>query len=144
VTGELSGLPWMAAWQSTQRHFTALAAGQPLADQYRLLFALHEPSAVTAAADTSGAAWVRYQAAARRFGQVLSAIASDAERRLEAALAEDGPDATPITTLRELHSLWIECGDAAWSAAAHGEEFATAQADWLAALVELRPAGAAR
>ena len=40
--------------------------------------------------------------------------------------------------LRELHSLWIDCGEAAYAAAAHRDEFAAAQAELLAAFVELR------
>ena len=49
-----------------------------------------------------------------------------------------GPEAPPITTLRELHALWIDCGEAAYAAAAHRDEFAEAQAELLAAFVELR------
>ena len=37
---------------------------------------------------------------------------------------QPGPEAPPITTLRELHALWIDCGEAAYAAAAHREEFA--------------------
>ena len=54
------------------------------------------------------------------------------------ALAATGPEAQPITSLRELHALWVECGEAAYSQAAHREEFAAAQAELLSALVELR------
>jgi hypothetical protein len=49
-----------------------------------------------------------------------------------------------VTTLRELHALWIDCGEAAWAAAAHGEEFAEAQAELLAAHVELAAMAAPR
>ncbi len=49
-----------------------------------------------------------------------------------------GPDAPPITSLRELQALWIECGEAAYAEAARREEFASAQAELLMALVELR------
>ena len=49
-----------------------------------------------------------------------------------------GPQAPPITSLRELHALWIECGEAAYGEAARREEFAAAQAELLMALVELR------
>ena len=97
------------------------------------------PAAVpgTAAPDAS---MRRYQQAAERVGQLLTDAAADAARRLGAALAADGPDAAPITTLRELQALWIDCGEAAWSAAAHREQFAEAQADLLAAWVALRVA----
>jgi hypothetical protein len=76
------------------------------------------------------------------FASQVNAIAIDAGQRLAEALARSGPEAPPITTLRDLHSLWIDCGEAAYAAAAHREEFAEAQAELLAAFVELR-AGAA-
>ncbi len=84
----------------------------------------------------------RWQLAAQRFAGESTAIAMDASRRLAAALEKSGPDAPPVTTLAELHALWIECGEAAYAAAAHGERFAAAQAELLTALVELRAAAA--
>ena len=72
-----------------------------------------------------------------------TAIAIDACERLGASLSATGSAAPPITSLRDLHALWIECGEAAYAAAAHREEFAAAQAELLMALVELR-AGAQR
>jgi hypothetical protein len=42
----------------------------------------------------------------------------------------------PISSLRQLHELWVDCGEAAWAEAAHGDEFAEAQAELLAAWVE--------
>ena len=84
----------------------------------------------------------RWQGAARRFAGEATAIAVDASRRLAAALEKSGPDAPPVTTLAELHALWIECGEAAYAEAAHGERFAAAQAELLTALVELRAAAA--
>jgi hypothetical protein len=144
MTDTAGAPPWMAAWLATQRDFAAIANGLPLADQYRRLFAAPEPPAAMSGAEISAPAVLRYREALQRFGELLSAIASDAGRRLASALADDGSDAPPITSLRELHALWIECGEAAWSAAAHGEEFAAAQAHWLVALIELRAAGVAR
>ncbi len=66
----------------------------------------------------------------------------DAGRRLAEALAASGPDAPPITSLRELQALWIDCGEAAYAEAARREEFALAQAELLMALVELRAVSA--
>ena len=100
------------------------------------VFAAPFPAASPAAG--SGAAWARYQRAAARSAELASAIALDASRRLAEALAQSGPQAPPITSLRELHALWIECGEAAYGEAARREEFAAAQAELLMALVELR------
>jgi hypothetical protein len=135
---ELPGLaPFAQAWLQAQQAFLQLAVSglvtQPaagaterlMADQYRQLFAL--PGLPPAG----------------RFGQLLNEIALDAAHRLGAALADEGPGVAPITTLRELHALWIACGEAAWSAAAHREEFAAAQAELLASLIARRAPGTA-
>ena len=78
----------------------------------------------------------RWQAAVQRFAQQVAAVANDASRRLSAALMAEDAGLPPITSLRQLHELWVDCGEAAWAAAAHGDEFAEAQAELLAAWVE--------
>ena len=118
------------------------ALRQPFIERYRQLFM---PPGFAAAGDRparAGAAFLRYQQAMQVFASQVNAIATDAGARLAEALARSGPEAPPITTLRELHSLWIDCGEAAYASAAHREEFAEAQAELLNAYVELR-AGAA-
>ena len=77
----------------------------------------------------------RYQAAAQAHAALFGEIATDAARRFAAELATTGP---PITTLAALQALWIDCGERAFSAAAHGEAFAASQAELLAAWVELK------
>ncbi len=114
------------------------ALGRLFIERYQRLFT---PPGFAATGDRpaqAGAAFLRYQQAMERFARQANAIAVNAGERLAAALAQSGPDAPPITTLRELHSLWIDCGEAAYAAAAHREEFADAQAELLAAFVELR------
>jgi hypothetical protein len=118
----------------------------PLLESYRRLFqpsGFAVPPAALATASPgakAGATLVRYQQAWERCSRVASAIAVDANRRLSAALAENGPATPPITSLRDLHALWIECGEAAYAQAAHTEEFAAAQAELLGSLVELKAA----
>lgn len=121
----------------------ALAGQQVFADAYRGFFEAPGLLPAPAGPTAGGAALQRYQAAAQRFGTLLNEAAIDAGRRLGAALAASGPVAPPVTSLRELRALWIECGEAAWSAAAHRESFAAALAELLAAWVELRAAGPA-
>ncbi|MGH8129311.1 MAG: poly(R)-hydroxyalkanoic acid synthase subunit PhaE [Steroidobacteraceae bacterium] len=124
-----------------------LQAGEPdlgelrvsLVERYQRLFMpAIAPAAPAANALASNAAFIRYQQASQRFGQQAAAISVDAFKRLSASLETNDPAAPPITSLRELHALWVECGEAAFSAAAHGDEFAAAQAELLASLVELR------
>jgi len=148
--------PFMAAWLEAQQALARLAgtvlaanpaesaAPQPFAEPYRLLFALPGFPAAGTGAAMPEASLRRYQLAAEQVGKLLNEAAADAGRRLGAALAADGPDAPAITSLQQLQTLWIDCGEAAWSAAAHREEFAEAQAELLAAWVALRAAGQAR
>lgn len=125
----------LAQWQAGGASLDALSA--PLVERYQKLFT--PPGLVPAnpEATEGGAAWLRMQKARQRYAELALAIATDAGRRLVSALSANGSAAPPITSLRELHSLWIECGEAAWAAAAHREEFAEAQAELLAAHVEL-------
>ncbi len=110
-----------------------------LVERYqRFLMPAVAPSPAAAIPLATSAAFLRYQQASQRFGRQVAAIALEAFRRLSESIGTNAPDATPITSLRELHELWIECGEAAYSAAAHGDEFAEAQAELLASLVELR------
>lgn len=122
--------------QTLHPNFDALR--EPLIERYRQLFMASAVPQPSAGPGEAGAAWLRYQQATERFAQQATAIALEASERLRVALADDGPGAKPITSLRELHALWVECGEAAYSRAAHREEFAAAQAELLSALVELR------
>lgn len=84
------------------------------------------------------AATVRCQRAAQRFNALLTAIAADAVDRMIIALSTTDDAHPPITSLRELHELWVDCGEQAYAAAAHGDDFAGAQGELLAATIELR------
>ena len=81
---------------------------------------------------------LRWQRAASRMSELLAIVATAAVEKLIAALS--GPDASgpPITSLRQLHGLWVECGERAYSVAAHSDDFAAAQAELLSAMVEMR------
>ncbi len=143
------GPPLLAAWLEAQQSLARLAGAgkafdpasgatlQHFAEQYRRVFAAAEPAPAAAAPAAGGAALERYRQAAERFSRLMTEVATDAGRRFAEALAHGGPDVPPITTWRELHALWIDCGEAAWSGVAHREDFAAAQAELLSALVGL-------
>ena len=84
------------------------------------------------------AASLRWQRAAARVSELLSSVATIAVEKLIANLSAPESSGPPVTTLRQLHDLWVECGESAYGAAAHGEDFAAAQAELLAAMVEMR------
>ena len=113
------------------------ALSAPLVGRYQELFMPPGLMPANPHATQGSAEWLRVQQAQQRYAALALAIATDAGRRLVAALSATGPAAPPITSLRALHALWIECGEAAWAAAAHREEFAEAQAELLAAHVDL-------
>lgn len=135
--GQFSGAvqaPAAAPWPGS----AALQAA--LAEHYRRMIAPAMPPEVTAA--TAMPALAEALARCQRAGQALaaqsSAIGADAARRLVAELSRTDAQAAPVTTLAALHALWIECGEAAWSAAVHQDDYAAAQSEWLAALIELQ------
>ena len=115
-----------------------------LAEGYRQLFTVGVSGVGIAPASTGAAAsapaFLRFQAAAARWAELMAFIAQDASGRLATALQEAGPDATPVTSLATLRALWIDCGEAAYADAARRDEFAAAQAELLMATVELSAA----
>lgn len=153
MNGASGPADFMSAWLQAQQALARLAVTSPaadpaasanqhhLADAFRGFFEAPGLLPAVTGPAAGGAALQRYQAAAQQFGVLLNEAAIDAGRRLGAALAAGGPDDPPVTTLRELRALWIDCGEAAWTAAAHREAFAAALAELLAAWVELRAAG---
>jgi class III poly(R)-hydroxyalkanoic acid synthase PhaE subunit len=80
----------------------------------------------------------RWQRAATQMNELLAAIAADAIDKLIAALAAPAQPGIAVTSLRQLHDLWIECGERAYATAAHSEDFAAAQRELLEATVEMR------
>ena len=115
-----------------------------LAEGYRRLFTAGVSGAgaapVLPALAASAPALMRFQAAAARWAELMSAIAQDAGGRLAMALQQAGPDAPPITSLAALRALWVDCGEAAYTEAARRDEFAAAQAELLMATAELSAA----
>ena len=115
------------------------ALGKPLIDALPAAFHAARTRRCGRGSRESGAAFLRYQQAMQGIALQANAIATECRRSASPRRSHDrGPRRRPITTLRELHALWIDCGEAAWAAAAHREEFAAAQAELLAAFVELR------
>lgn len=120
----------------------------PFTERYRRLFT---PEGTWSAGATTGAsgttpAFLRWQRASRELGEQAALIAADAFQRLSDALTSSDPEAAPITSVRALHDLWIECGEAAYAAVVRTPAYAQAQSELLAALVEWRAelAGVAR
>lgn len=118
--------------------FEALRA--PFTKRYLRLFTPEgawTPGAMTGAGGVSPA-YLRWQRASQKLGEQAALIATDAFQHLSSALTSSDPEAAPITSVRALHDLWIECGEAAYAAAARTPAYAQAQTELLAALVEWR------
>jgi len=147
---------WMGAWTALQDTLIRISAAGPtpaaapwqgsdalqtaLAETYRRMIAPAMPPqlAVAGTLPALAAAVARCQRAGQALTAQAAAIGADAARRLVAELSRTDAAAAPITTLAALHELWIECGEAAWSAAVHQDDCAAAQAEWLTSLVELQ------
>lgn len=85
-----------------------------------------------------GGAALRYQQALVRFGELLARVSGDAVDRLSRRVVKRASGEAPIGSLRAMYDLWVESGEEAFAAAAHGAEFAKAQAELNDALTELR------
>ncbi len=112
----------------------------PVIERYRRLFT---PEGAWTAGTPTGAggtspAYLRWQRASRELGEQAALIAADAFQRLSAALTSTDPAAVPITSVRALHELWIECGEAAYAEVARTPAYAQAQSELLAAIIEWR------
>ncbi len=138
---------WLVAqardWQALLQSAAAPGSNAaPIIERYRQLFLPQSAQAALAGMPGAGAgaAWQRWQGAMSSAGALATAIGIDAYARFTAALASTDPAAQPITTLAELHDLWVDCGEAAYAEVAHSRPFAAAQAELLSAFVELRAA----
>lgn len=91
------------------------------------------------AGDRLAGAWARYQRALGHFGEVLGRVSTDAVQRLATRVARAGEGGAGAPgSLRALYDLWVNCGEEAYAAAAHGPGFAKAQAELNDALMELK------
>jgi len=85
-----------------------------------------------------GRAALKYQQALGRFGQLLSRVSGDAVERLAKRVTRRVESDEPIGSLRAMYDLWVDAGEEAYAAAAHGREFAQAQAELNDALMDLK------
>ena len=85
-----------------------------------------------------GRASLKYQQALGRFGELLSRVSGDAVGRLAKRVTRQVQSEQPIGSLRAMYDLWVDAGEEAYAAAAHGPEFAKAQAELNDALRELK------
>jgi class III poly(R)-hydroxyalkanoic acid synthase PhaE subunit len=85
-----------------------------------------------------GKATIRYQQALGRYGELLGKVSADAVERLTRRIARIASPDQQIGSFRAMYDLWVECGEEAYAAAAHGTEFARAQSEVNDALMELK------
>jgi polyhydroxyalkanoate synthesis regulator phasin len=85
-----------------------------------------------------GRSALRYQQALGRFSEMLARVSSDAVERLTKRIVKRSQSGEQIGSFRAVYDLWVDAGEEAYAAAAHGAEFAKAQADLNEALMELK------
>jgi polyhydroxyalkanoate synthesis regulator phasin len=85
-----------------------------------------------------GRAALRYQQALGRFGELLARVSGDAVARLAKRVARRAQTQEPIGSIRAMYDLWVDSGEEAYAAAAHGAEFSRAQAELNDALMGLK------
>ena len=81
---------------------------------------------------------LRYQQALANFSQLLGKVSGEAVERLAKRVAKRAQSNQPIDSFRAMYDLWVESGEEAFAAAAHGADFARAQSELNDALMELK------
>jgi class III poly(R)-hydroxyalkanoic acid synthase PhaE subunit len=132
-SGPLGG-DLMAAWQK----MGAAATGGGEAPAFPGMPALGPLRERQEAMERLGRASLKYQQALGRFGELLSRVSGDAVGRLSKRVARQVQSEQPIGSLRAMYDLWVDAGEEAYAAAAHGPEFAKAQAELNHARMELK------
>jgi polyhydroxyalkanoate synthesis regulator phasin len=124
----------MAAWQ----RMGAAGTGPDQAPAFPGMPALGPLRERQEAMERLGRATLKYQQALGRFGELLSRVSGDAVGRLARRVARRVQSEEPIGSLRAMYDLWVDAGEEAYAAAAHGPEFARAQAELNDALMGLK------
>jgi polyhydroxyalkanoate synthesis regulator phasin len=124
----------MAAWQ----RMGAAGTGPDQAPAFPGMPALGPLRERQEAMERLGRATLKYQQALGRFGELLSRVSGDAVGRLARRVARRVQSEEPIGSLRAMYDLWVDAGEEAYAAAAHGPEFAKAQAELNDALMGLK------
>jgi uncharacterized protein YukE len=135
--GAPAGGDLLGAWQKLGGAMFG-PAGAPGFEQALAMPALGLARERQEATQRLGRAGLRYQKAMQRFSDLLGLVAGDALDRLSKSVLARAERRQPLDSLRAVFDLWIESGEQAYAAAAHGAEFAAAQAELNDALVELR------
>ncbi|MEJ2760371.1 MAG: poly(R)-hydroxyalkanoic acid synthase subunit PhaE [Gammaproteobacteria bacterium] len=82
--------------------------------------------------------WGDYQEHCRHYCRVFHRLGSEALDRLEQRIRKRGSEEKPITSLRELYALWIDCNEEVYAEFAAGEEYAVLYADLVSSLMAFR------
>jgi polyhydroxyalkanoate synthesis regulator phasin len=129
------GAELLAAWQKM-----AGAGGMPAAQPFSWpgMPALGPTRERQEAMERLGRAALRYQQALANFSQLLVRVSGEAVERLARRVAKRAESSEPIGSFRAVYDLWVDSGEEAFAAAAHGPEFARAQSELNDALMELK------
>lgn len=133
-TGPLGG-DLLAAWQ----RIGAVGIGGPgQSAAWPGLPALGPTRERQEAIERLGRAALHYQQALAKFAQLLTKVSGEAVERLAKRVTKRAQSNEPIGSLRAMYDLWVDSGEEAFAAAAHGAEFTKAQAELNEALMELK------
>jgi hypothetical protein len=84
------------------------------------------------------AAQAEYQKLEQELRAVMMGVQSDALDLVQERLRERNAGAQPIKDFRELHKLWVECGERVFAKVAHSDAYCKLQAELGNALTRLR------
>ena len=84
------------------------------------------------------AAQAEVQKLERELREVLFRVQSDALDLVQERVRERSSDGSAVRQLRDLHKLWVECGEATFAKVAHSEAYCKLQAEFTNATLRLR------
>lgn len=134
-SGPLGG-DLLAAWQRLGA--TASGPAGPVPPPWPGLPALGPTRERQEALERLGRAALRYQQALGRFSELLAKVSADAVGRLSRRVARRAQANEPVDSFRAMYDLWVDAGEEAYAAAAHGADFAKAQSELSDALMDLK------
>jgi class III poly(R)-hydroxyalkanoic acid synthase PhaE subunit len=67
--------------------------------------------------------WMEHQQASQEYAEALSKVGSDTVNRLQSKLMSLTGSENPVSTLRELYDLWVDCAEDAYAELVNSDEY---------------------
>lgn len=85
--------------------------------------------------------WMEYQQAYRDYAEIFNRVAYNTVQRLQAKLMSLTGSENPVSTLREVYDMWVDCAEDAYAEMVNTEEYADVNARMVNALMAWKQQG---